>query len=339
MATPPVRIVCYDMVPILRYFRSCAVMIATQAHTRMQWTTYRDSKVLNAIYTVMFWKEAPGIAEVTTSRGLDQEIDRLHLHYSLAWLRKLATEGPGSATRYVQEMGRLREVARQALMALYQDANAINAGVAEETRKGINTLAAIRLGAGVGVAVIGAGASIAFVSAAAAGGVGGASLTIFGMQAGTGATGFAVTGGVTSVANSLISNFDQGGTAQVAGIAWEGGKIGVAEGAGLALGGQMARGLKVQAANPNIIRSLQGEIDKHSARLVREGVTRKQAAKAAQNIVHRSALLDQRSAALNAANRTVPRLAAAAKVVPVFFAGLDVWNSVVDFNATWQPAR
>jgi len=98
--------VCFDLPAISRFFRSCALTIATQLTTQVQWTTYRDSKVLNAIYTVLFWKEPPGIVEINTATAseLDRKTDELHQQFLTAWVRKLATEGPYAAAKYVESI-------------------------------------------------------------------------------------------------------------------------------------------------------------------------------------------------------------------------------------------
>ena len=157
MSRKPFSAVCYDLSAVSRFFRSVALAIAFQQHITLQWETDRDSAVLNGIYKVMFWKEPPGTASVDFGSDLAimRTTDELHERYLLAWLTKLHTAGPGAAIKYVKEMGYLRDVARDTVSEVLRDAASINAGVLSETQDAIVALSRIRLGATVGVAVIG----------------------------------------------------------------------------------------------------------------------------------------------------------------------------------------
>ena len=77
MAAPSLPVMCYDLRTISTFFRSCAVVMSLQQTTHIEWTTYRDSKVLNAIYATLFWKEPPGFAEVRM--GTRTDIDRFRV--------------------------------------------------------------------------------------------------------------------------------------------------------------------------------------------------------------------------------------------------------------------
>src|SRR5579871_2506007 len=58
------QLMCLDLHRAALLVWSTAHARALQEHTRIEWRPYRDSKVLNAVYGVLFWKEGPGTAEV-----------------------------------------------------------------------------------------------------------------------------------------------------------------------------------------------------------------------------------------------------------------------------------
>lgn len=325
---------CYDLPTISRFFRSCALTIATEQTVSVQWTTYRDSSVLNAIYAVMFWKEPPGLAEVKAGsrEAVERKTDELHERYLLAWIGKLALAGPGVAQHYVEDMVRLREQAKQSVQGLFRDVSGINAEVMGETRQAISELAAIKLSAQVGVAVIGAVAGLAFVGA-------GAGATALGLQLGASAGGFTAVGAANAYAHSLIRNWEGGMAAQVVGISSETGKIAVS-GAGGALSKRaLERALQGSAKSAHIIRSAEGEIAKYSARLSQEGLRKAAAAKAIDIVASRTAQVQAQTAA-QAGFQTAAKVATrVGQTVPVVFAALDIWDAVADYRTTVAANR
>ena len=335
MSTPKsVSVMCYDMVAINRFFRACALAIATQHTTRSEWQTYRDSAVLNGIYKVLFWKEPPGFVEVRTGAHAEVErrTDDLHEKFLMTFVRKLAEQGPEEAHRYVQEMAALKDYANTAVQDVFRQASSINNQVIGATQQAIRDLARIRLGAQVGVAVIGAVVGISFVAAAAGGGAAGAGATILGLEAGATGTGFALAGAANSITHSVIKNWDQGAGAQVAGVTWEAGKAGTSEIGGHMAGQSLEAALKGSARSQQIIRSAQGELDKYAARLA-EGVLRKKATAKATNIVsRRTAQIATQKAALEGFGQQAARAARFGKAIPVVFALWDIADAIEDYG-------
>lgn len=338
MAAPALPIMCYDFPTISRYFRSCAVVMALQQTTHIEWTTYRDSKVLNAVYAALFWKEPPGFAEVRMGTGADiaRRTDDLHERFVMAWVRKLTTEGPASATRYVAEIGALKDYARKALDELHREIGAINQAVIGETQRGINNLAAIKLGAQVGVAVIGAAAGLAFVGAAAAGTstAGGVGMTILGMKAGAGGLAFGAVGAANSISHSLIKTWEGGAGAKVAGVAFEVGKAGAGEVGSSIAGNVLEKSLQGGAKSAQIILSARGEIEKQAARLAQEGLKKKAQQKAVNIITQRAAQIQVQKTAQAGFQSAAINAARVGRVIPVAFAAWDIWDAVGDYRDT-----
>jgi hypothetical protein len=328
-----ISIMCYDMHAISRFFRSCALAIATQQTTHIEWQTYRDSMVLNAVYSAMFWKEPPGFAEVKTGTRatIDLRTDQMHSQFLLTWIHKLAEQGPVEAHRYVSEIGQLREYARDAIQEVFRDASGINNEVIGATQQAIANLAKIKLAAQVGVALIGAVAGVAFVAGGAAAG---SSLTILGVEAGASPAAFAIAGAAHSITHSVIKNWEDGPRAQVVGVSWETAKAGTSELGGHIAGHSLEHALKGSAKAQQIIRSAEGEIAKYSARLTQEGLKRKAMAKATNIIANRTAQVAMQKTAMQSFSRQARNAVRVGKGIPVLFAAWDIWDAVGDYRET-----
>lgn len=314
MNAPAIAAICYDLNAVSRFFRSVALAVSFQQHTQIEWVTHRDSGVMNAMYSVLFWKTPPGVVEVRQSNNaqIQQTTDKFHEQYLMVWLRKLNEQGPVVANTYVTEMGKIRDHARDAVNALFQDASEINLMVAGELKQAITDLARIKLAGTVGVAVLGATGAIVLAPAGA--------LICSGVSLGFSST------------CSLIKTWEQGSSAKAVGI--EVGKAASSELLGGSAGASQVKALAQQGRAEQIIRSAEGEIRKFSQRLSQEGLRKAQIAKA-RNIVQRagSQVAGQQQIA-NQAGRTA-RLAGIAKVgVPMAFAAWDIWEGISDYNET-----
>ncbi|RYH10635.1 hypothetical protein [Tropicimonas sp. IMCC6043] len=341
MTNKNISVMCYDFWAISRFFRSCALAVATQQTTQIEWQTYKDSSVLNAVYSVLFWKEPPGTVAVKTATKaeIERRADDMHMDFMLNWIRILAEQGPQAAHSYVTRMERVRDVARDAVQELFREAHDINAEIAGVTNEAIRDLARIKLGAQVGVAVLGAVVGVGFVAAAAGGGTAGASLTILGVEAGAGGTAFGVAGAAHSVTHSVIKNWEAGPNAQVAGISMEAGKAVTSEVGGNIAGRSMEKALEGTVKSQQIIRSCEGQIRKYSERLTQEGL-KKAARRKAQNIVGaNTARVASEKAAIQGYGRTASNAARVGMTIPVLFAAWDVWDAVGDYNETLASLR
>jgi hypothetical protein len=160
--------VCLNLYRTLRFLNSVALAVAIQRYTKIEWKEYRDSKVLNAIYTVMFWKGAPGTVEVGQNwTKIEQDRVALWRHLNETFFHK-ASLGPQVAIDYLEQMGKLRESALQSVQQTFQDASDINREIAGETGTAIKRLAAIKAGSTIalagmtgGLALTGSGLALA----------------------------------------------------------------------------------------------------------------------------------------------------------------------------------
>lgn len=334
MAEPSVPIICYDFTAVSRFFRSVAVSVALQRNTMLEWTTYRDSSVLNGIYAILFWKGAPGTAEIRTGNSfwIEKETDELHERFLLAWLNKLHEGGPEDANAYVSHMAGVREAAKDAIYDVIRDAAAINSAIAGETRDAIVFLSRVRLAGAVGVAVIGGAAGVAFAAAAVGGGTAVGGLTIFGLEAGASAGAFSAVGVGYSVTGSLIKTWEDGPKAKVAAVSMEAGKAGASAAAGTLAQTVFDQALTDQARSKQIISSAEGQIRKHSERLAQENLRVAARAKSSSIVNQSTRQIAGESDNLARAGNAARYAGAAAKGIPVVFAAMDIIGAFSDYR-------
>lgn len=137
-----------------RFFRTCARARATQRHTQLKWVEYKESAVLNAVYTVFFWKGAPGIAEIDF--GVQAEIDKDTEQYTAqnerAFLAR-AVEGGQATVKVLKNMEENRQSCIGFVQELLRDQGKINSGAIRMAQQGLNRLATIKVGSDIIIAV------------------------------------------------------------------------------------------------------------------------------------------------------------------------------------------
>lgn len=322
MAASSPAAICYDFTDVSRFCRSVAMTVAIQQYTRTEWVAYKDSAVLNAVYGAMFWKGPPGSVEVRTAdaKVLEEAANQHQQRYLLAWLRKLGELGPKGADDYIAHMTKLRAEVRQDVHDVFREAAEINAQVSGETANAIRNLARIKLGATVGVALIGATGALVLS--------GGTALVATGVSAGY------------SMTCSFIKEYENGRHAVAAGVSIEAGKATASETLGWVAGKQAANALAREARAEQILRGAEGVIRQQSERLARlasqRGTKRvaRQTAKSQQILgIHQRQAAAQQSTIRSA--QTVGKAARVAKVgVPLVFAAWDILEGINDYEQT-----
>lgn len=146
---------CLDITYLTGFIRSVAMARATQSHTRVQWVEYKDSSVLNFIYTVMPWKGTPGWVEIDT--GLQSTIKSDAARYIEQYQRTLirkTEDGPQATATYLLSLEQTRADCLRMVQEVFSDAGKLNTEVIKEARNGIRTLATIKLVSDVAVATV-----------------------------------------------------------------------------------------------------------------------------------------------------------------------------------------
>jgi hypothetical protein len=145
-APPPVRFnaLIFDEEFIVRFLGSVAHSMVLERNTKVVWTPYRDSSVLNAIYSVLPFG-APGTAEVDTgqidkinAQSAEQE---MHLYESFVLSMM---QGPHRVMRFLNAHDEIRSSAVEFVQSVYREVSEINQGVADEVRRGLARLVLIK---------------------------------------------------------------------------------------------------------------------------------------------------------------------------------------------------
>lgn len=219
----PVPVLLLGFERTMNYLRSAALGRAMAESCTLEWKSYDESTVLNAIYTLLPWKEKPGSVEMKMARG-DELGERYghHLRHLVSGWTTAMFHGAVATKTFLDrvESRKARDAAHIEQVA--QDVREINAQVVGELTSAINNLAAIKLGSTIAIAALSGGASIYAVGLL--GTAGAASAAAVAATAGMINTAYSVTG-------SLISNWHKAASAKVVGVTIEGAK---------AVGGKLA---------------------------------------------------------------------------------------------------
>jgi hypothetical protein len=315
----PVPLVVMDLDPTLKFLRSASMTRAMAESTSLEWKTYDDSTVINALYTVFFWKEKPGFAEVNTATG--EKLRTRHAQildgYVDKWLATLG-QGPSPMKQYLDHLAKIRASDHENIDFIFREAREINKMVTDQLRTTIRTLAGVKLAGTIAVAALGGYAAIA---------IGGATATV----AGGVSAAYSVTGAVIKEWNSVP-------TGQVMAVGKELGKYGAGE-----YGGQLAEEtLKKAGESSALYQKMLEKAERgiaHHSRTVQEAAKQRVRNKAARKLVEKQAQQATAQQGLQQAARTA-QIGKGLKVgVPVVFALWDMIEGVSDFNETWEQTK
>ncbi|QQS14454.1 MAG: hypothetical protein IPK81_09995 [Rhodospirillales bacterium] len=111
------------------------------------------------------------------------------------------------------------------------------------------------------------------------------------------------------------------------------------EGAGNIAALQAFRALEGVGRSDQILRSLQGEIEKQSAKLAQEGLKRSAARRAGNRLATAQTQAAPRTAEQAGFRQTARVAGAAMRGIPVVFAAWDILDAITDYNDTVAGAR
>jgi hypothetical protein len=162
----PCRIAAFNLNRIYHFVNSVAYAQAAQNHTKLYWHTYDQNVVINAIYSVMFWKDAPGTVEVSqNSQLIEGRRSDLMRHYWTTSLGRLQ-QGPLALITYLETLDEIKQVSIGSLRETFRDANKLNSQIGEDTQTGIEWLSAIKLSSTVFIAAASGGLTLSGGAAA-----------------------------------------------------------------------------------------------------------------------------------------------------------------------------
>jgi hypothetical protein len=334
--------IAFDYDTIERYFRACAKMIAMQRSLQVKWVPYKDSAVLNAIYTVFWWKEGPGTveADMKSVTELEGEIEKLTNNMVQAWLKKLFEHGPGAADDYVKKMGELRLSAYNDIQSIFREVRQINAEIVGDLDSSIKTFAQIKLGATVGVAVIGATAGVLVAGGATAISVAAGGTTVS-MGLGGGGLAFMGVGLGHNLGMSVAKNYEQGNAASAVAIDMgkAGAKTAASEGGGAAA--QVIEKGAARSITQHTLAKQNAEVTvrRYSDLLGRKSLTQKNLPKYATRKAAGQQAVKAHGEAAAKATATKSAAQFVGKALPVVFAGWDIYDAVIDYKQDVKGIR
>lgn len=319
----------YDFKAVERFFRSCALSIETSKSMRVKWVEYKDSKVLNAIYTVFFWKGGPGHVEldIATAAELQTAINKSTDQYVQAWLGKLYTLGPSEAMNFVETIAQLKVDAQNSIRQLTSEVSQINSDIINQTETAIRDLARVKLAAGVGVALISGGAGVLMAGGATAITVGGGSIAL-----GGNGLAFAAVGVANSSTLSIIKTYETGKAAKAVAIDFRNaaGQEALGQSSDIAAKALAAK----QLSASTVANNAQVTVRRYSDLLGRNSLTPKNAVKYTDRL-HTAQQAHQSSSAIaQNAGRGASAMRFVSHALPVVFAAVDIRNSIKEYKET-----
>jgi hypothetical protein len=160
-ASPPravitVDTVVFDEAAILSFLRSVAHAKSMQSHVKSRMQTYDQSKVLNFIYTVLWWKGKPVTFDVDLGdqKTIEAETERGFRELQESFVEH-ACKGPVSVSRYVKGQEDIREFCLKSVNEVFQDVAELSNEVITETQRGIFKLSVIKAAATITLKTVG----------------------------------------------------------------------------------------------------------------------------------------------------------------------------------------
>lgn len=288
---------------------------ALMEHTRIEWQPYRDSKVLNFVYSVLFWYGGPGTAEIRQDRQkIDARTERYFDSGFESFLEQSFAHGAQGVARYSNMLVSNRDYCLQAVQTTFRDAADINAQIAGKTREAIETLARIKLASSL--ALTGMGCYAALTAS-------GVVLVMRAAQAGAVKL-------TADVAGEVIKPTDDIG-ANVKGVGYQLGKAALEEGGDKGAERLTEMGDKaLETYGPKLVEA-EHRIQRYSESLLRKIGPRKTKL-AARRLGNAEADKTIASRAIGAAERNVKVGKFAGKAVPLVFAAWDVLDALKEYR-------
>ncbi len=315
---PRLSFMCLDL-------RRCAILVwstawarALQQQTQIEWQPYRASKVLNAVYSVLFWKEGPGTAEIRQDQRRVDELTRQFFDHTFdIFLDKSFTNGPVALARYVDGLVSARAYALESVGQVFKEASSINNEVVSEASQTVKTLARIKLASaltltGLNCCVAMAGGSVALVAQ----------------------TGFVKLG--ADVAGEIIKPHDHIG-GNVKGVAYQVVRDRMEKGSDkLALHVERVGEQAMEEYGPKLV-SAQQRIERYSADLARKirGRKRVVAARRLETAVADETLAE---GTIESVSHTVKIAKVAGKALPLVFATWDLVDALNEYSEDTESA-
>ena len=181
-------VACMSLDAVIAFIRSVAYATAMEAVSHVEWKPYRESTVLNVIYTIMPWKGGPGIVKlIQNQQRLEDRTDQWTRKYiGIFW--KKVDEGPEKVWIYLDMLEGIRKRALETVSQVAREVRKLNQEMSRDAADTVRTLTVIKTVATITVEVYAGWLVIA------AGGP--ALLTVTGQSVGKVALGYSIAGAV-----------------------------------------------------------------------------------------------------------------------------------------------
>ncbi|MBK7927538.1 MAG: hypothetical protein IPJ98_08600 [Bryobacterales bacterium] len=140
--------------------KAAALTHAIAETARMEWKSYDESTVLNALYALgsLWGKERPGSVDVhvASAREVLPRYEQVLDQYLSALVRSLA-QGPVEVHNCLHRIERIHDIDRDKVQSMLQDGHLINQRVALELGEVVQQLAAIRAASTIAFTLLGGG--------------------------------------------------------------------------------------------------------------------------------------------------------------------------------------
>jgi hypothetical protein len=313
----------------LQFICSCALSRALAESVRIEWKTYDGSRVLNAIYTLLPWKERPGYADfhMSTRKEVEGRYVQIAQMMTASWLGTIP-KGPRAMHEYLEKLKGMRERDRANIEAAARDAREVNRQVVDDINTTIRVLQGIKLASTVAVVGMSAGVALGF-------GFGGITL---GASAGT----FGAVNTGYSITCSVIKTWNDVPSAKVVGIGTEVGKAVAGEASDRYGASLISKAAEQIGLQETLIGECRRKIDMYG-RVNNNTISQRLAGHARAKSYVQQANLSQAQQGLQSAQQQQLQKTAAAgalkTVTVVFFAAWDILAEASDFRDTWNDTR
>lgn len=289
-----------------------------------------------------------GFLEVNmrTQRQLHDEIEALTEKYLTTYIDTVAAKGNKAGDKYVTMLREHRQRAYTRMQATFDRVSTANARQISTVNNIGRTLVGIKLGAAVGVAVIGASAGVIIASGTYATWSLGAATGVAGASTSSTAAGllFAGTGWGTSATMSVARNWSETKLAGACGMDFgdnvetdamkAGGKVAAAEVGSRGAEAMKNAGGRKMASGEKLAKDAKKQVQKYSKRLYnnsRPSRMRKNAA--ARRAAQQEAKAGQQVASKG--GQMAKNAKFVGKALPVFFAAWDIFDASVEASQDW----
>jgi hypothetical protein len=159
-----IPILALDSAQVHRFLRSVAVAKEQDRQLQLRWQDYKDSRAINAIYAVLFWKGRPGWmeADIGDPKQLEKAADADTAELLKQFVTRAST-GPAELKRFLEAQARVRAGCLASIRDKFAEVSSTNAEVRRDTAEGVRALAKIKLGSDLFLQAAGLASGVATV--------------------------------------------------------------------------------------------------------------------------------------------------------------------------------